>query len=398
MIPKHLFRVFKRSKPNFLQSTINEIRYLSNRSNSTVSHLNASTIPASRKDCIRTEKWCYTKAEKYECEYTWIIQDYSANVARICRGLRSSAFSAANDPSKWSIDVRIKDFYNDQLENDENWLCMSLYLERERIDEFEPISGNVTVSLIDSSNQKANTDQENFLVEFLHGDDNNISTLKFIKCDNLISKKDVLLPEDELRIHCKLHFNRELVNFTSTNDVPIQTDESNNVTHDLEKLLNDKESSDLMINVNGKDYPAHRTILAARSPVFKAMFKDDTTETQQNRIEIKDIDENIFEEVLRYIYTGRVENLKDTALELLPVAEKFNLEHLKNMCVSALSMLLSENTAVKILILSDLSNAEGLKTRAIEYIKANLLEVMRSEDWNDLSSNKDLMKCLLNSD
>ncbi|XP_065203302.1 speckle-type POZ protein B-like [Planococcus citri] len=362
-----------------------------------------SFIPASHKDCILTEKWCYTKADKYECEYTWIIQDYSTNASRIRqKGLRSSAFSAANDSSKWEwyLEISINDHYNHNLQEYEDWLCISLHLGTERIHDFKPISGNVTISLMDSKNRKANTNEANFFVE-LRGEDStrNIHAFKFIKCDHLISiNDDVLLPKGELRILCKLYFNREFVNFTNPNDVPNQIDEFNSVTHDLEKLLDDEESSDLMINVNGKDYPAHKTILAARSPVFKAMLKHDVAETQQNRIEIKDIDENIFKELLRYIYTGRVENLKDTALELLLVAEKYDLEHLKNMCVSALSVLLSEKTAVKILILSDLINVECLKTRAIEYVKANLLEVMRSKDWNDLNSNKDLMKCLLDSD
>ncbi|XP_065204351.1 speckle-type POZ protein-like [Planococcus citri] len=126
------------------------------------------------------------------------------------------------------------------------------------------------------------------------------------------------------------------------------------------------------------------------------MFKHDMTENQQNCVKINDIDEKIFEEVLRYIYTGKVTNLQDIALELMPVADKYDLGQLKDMCFDSLKTSLSEKTAVKMLMLADLKNLPSLKKEAITFILANLQKVQKSDEWNEIISRPDLMSSILN--
>ncbi len=52
------------------------------------------------------------------------------------------------------------------------------------------------------------------------------------------------------------------------------------------------------------------------------MSEHNTREAAQNRIVIEDFDFKTIEELLRYIYSERVENLKATALNLLQAADK----------------------------------------------------------------------------
>ena len=77
---------------------------------------------------------------------------------------------------------------------------------------------------------------------------------------------------------------------------------------DLEVILKNGKHSDVEIVVSGHQFKAHKAILAARSPVFAAMFDNQMKESQQNRVEINDIDEEVFEKVLRFIYCDKVCN------------------------------------------------------------------------------------------
>ncbi|KAL6998558.1 hypothetical protein U1Q18_052091, partial [Sarracenia purpurea var. burkii] len=89
-----------------------------------------------------------------------------------------------------------------------------------------------------------------------------------------------------------------------------------NDEQDFGKLFTKHDYGDLTIDVNDGKYPAHKSILAARGSVFEAMLKDN------------DIDEQVFFEALRLIYTGRVHN-QMVALDLLKVADGYKLDTLK---------------------------------------------------------------------
>ena len=75
-----------------------------------------------------------------------------------------------------------------------------------------------------------------------------------------------------------------------------------------------------MLRVGGKDFPAHKHILSAQSPVFGAMFQHDMIEAKQDHVDIEeDVEAKAFETMLRFIYTGKVDKI---TIDLLIVAEK----------------------------------------------------------------------------
>ena len=113
---------------------------------------------------------------------------------------------------------------------------------------------------------------------------------------------------------------------------------------------------------------AHKAILAARSPVFAAMFEHEMEERKHNRVEISDVDHEVFREMLRFIYTGKASNLERMADDLLAAADKYALERLKVMCEEALCTNLSTENSAEVLILADLHSADQLKAQAIDFI------------------------------
>ena len=83
---------------------------------------------------------------------------------------------------------------------------------------------------------------------------------------------------------------------------------------------------------SGSTCAGHRCILSARSVVFHEMFK--AQQESNSPIAIDDIDVNVFEELLHFIYTGQLRIPADNQ-QLLMAAVKFQVETLINVCQSA---------------------------------------------------------------
>ena len=97
----------------------------------------------------------------------------------------------------------------------------------------------------------------------------------------------------------------------------------NNVADDLGVLLANKALADVVFHVGGKVFHAHKNILSARSPVFAAMFEHNMKEKKDNRVDITDIEGNIFEELLKFIYTDEISaSMHQFAKELLSAGDK----------------------------------------------------------------------------
>ena len=76
----------------------------------------------------------------------------------------------------------------------------------------------------------------------------------------------------------------------------------------------EKQFTDFEFLVGDRVFPAHKGIVAARSPVFAAMFKADMKESRTQQVVIEDIESSIFEEFLYFLYTGQ---LKRSAADVI---------------------------------------------------------------------------------
>ena len=129
--------------------------------------------------------------------------------------------------------------------------------------------------------------------------------------------------------------------------------------------------SDVTFNLGGRKFAAHKNILAMRSPVFAAMFRHPTKEMQTNQGEVKDVDPDVFQEVLRFIYTGKTQStaLNKMAPGLLAAADKYLLEDLKSRCETHLIRQMSAENCLELLSLTTHHPAEHLKKYAIDYFR-----------------------------
>jgi speckle-type POZ protein len=72
---------------------------------------------------------------------------------------------------------------------------------------------------------------------------------------------------------------------------------------DLERAVREGQGADVTFGVGGREFSAHRFMLAARSPVFKAELFDPTTEEDMRHVEVVDMEPSIFQMLLYFVYT-----------------------------------------------------------------------------------------------
>ena len=94
-----------------------------------------------------------------------------------------------------------------------------------------------------------------------------------------------------------------------------------------------RRSTDVELVIGGggatadRVFPAHRSILAARSPFFRAKFEENQSD---QTLHIGDADSVIFEQLLRFIYTG--ERPETLGKPLAALAARYQIETLVNLC------------------------------------------------------------------
>ncbi|XP_049408941.1 ARM REPEAT PROTEIN INTERACTING WITH ABF2-like isoform X2 [Solanum stenotomum] len=145
-----------------------------------------------------------------------------------------------------------------------------------------------------------------------------------------------------------------------------------------EQYVNNSTLSDVTFLVEGKRFYAHRICLLASSDAFRAMFDGGYRERDAKDIEIPNIPWNVFELMMRYIYTGSVDVNMDVAQDLLRAADQYLLEGLKRLCEYAIAQDISVENVSLMFELSEAFNALSLRNACIVFTleKFDKLSVM----------------------
>ncbi|CAL5001034.1 unnamed protein product [Urochloa decumbens] len=143
----------------------------------------------------------------------------------------------------------------------------------------------------------------------------------------------------------------------------------------LGRLLDSGDGFDVSFVVDGETFPAHRAVLAARSPVFKAQLLGSMAEAAMPySITLHDIAPATFRIMLRFIYTDALpgdEELGDSPTEmlqdLLAMADLYALERLKTLCARKLWDGLAVDTVAATLASAEMFNCAELKNKCFAF-------------------------------
>ncbi|XP_051173141.1 speckle-type POZ protein-like [Leptopilina boulardi] len=156
------------------------------------------------------------------------------------------------------------------------------------------------------------------------------------------------------------------------------------IEHNFHPFLISDVLSDVSFQIENKEFPAHKIILAAASPVFEKMFTHQMKENITNNVQIEDTDPDVFKEMLNYIYMGKVENLNSMAFDLYELANKYEITKLQIICEESLENCLDVDNVTFILEFADRHNSVNLKNECIKYINEKFDEVRNTESYKNL--------------
>ncbi|KAL6874010.1 hypothetical protein ACP4OV_014092 [Aristida adscensionis] len=199
------------------------------------------------------------------------------------------------------------------------------------------------------------------------------------------------LKDDALTIACTIEVLRVLSDkpHRAANDLA----PSSSLNHHLGDLLQKGTGVDVTLVVSGEPFPAHKAILASRSPVFMAQFFGDMSEKHSQIVEIKEMEPSAFRAMLHFIYTDSAPELDRPeedgttmaiAQHLLAAADRYGIDRLKLICEDKLYDGIGVLTAATTLALAEQHYCSCLKAKCLEFIATNLEAVMATDGYKHL--------------
>ncbi|CAM0911930.1 unnamed protein product [Alopecurus aequalis] len=154
---------------------------------------------------------------------------------------------------------------------------------------------------------------------------------------------------------------------------PIPVPPSDIGTH-LGCLLDRPDGTDVSFIIDGETFPAHRWVLAARSPVFRAELFGSMTEATMQFITLHEIAPATFRIMLRFMYTDVLpgeDELGDSPPEiyrdLLAAADRYALDRLKLMCAQKLLENVTVDIVATMLACAETYNCPELKNQCLDF-------------------------------
>mmetsp|Transcript_50931 Transcript_50931/g.74597 ORF Transcript_50931/g.74597 Transcript_50931/m.74597 type:complete len:604 (+) Transcript_50931:10-1821(+) len=148
---------------------------------------------------------------------------------------------------------------------------------------------------------------------------------------------------------------------------------------DYGKLLWDTELTDVTFLVDGEHFPAHRCVLAARSPFFKALFssgqgmKEEESRAVGKAIAIKEVKAGAFRVLLRFLYTHQLPHEEDCGEglkvgEMVQVADRMQALELCRHCVEQFRGVVKVSNVIERLVLAHDLQLPVLEEAAMEFL------------------------------
>ncbi|KAM0930426.1 hypothetical protein ACQ4PT_001110 [Festuca glaucescens] len=200
---------------------------------------------------------------------------------------------------------------------------------------------------------------------------------------------------DALVVECNL----SVIKFTAAQDDDVKVNATAKVppselVGNLSRLLEATEGADVSFKVKEEVFPAHKIILAMRSPVFWVEFHGPMRDESRRSVTVEDMQPAIFRGLLHFIYTDSLPPMGDLDVDeyeemlrhLLVAADRYAIERMKLMCERKLCDTLDVETVATTLALADQHHCSQLKDVCIDFINSSdrMDDVVASEGYKHL--------------
>jgi len=351
------------------------------------------------------------KVRSAKGQFIWTIEGFSLLDDRVGFVVTSEEFTLLYN--RWKLDLRP----GGASEETAGYLAVFLWNE-----DSKPVTAAFSMAIVDQHGKILAEDRERNPFTFqVKGQSNPAKNEhsawgkpKLVKRADVLDANKGFLESDTLRVMCVIE------HIEASTDKPVdqiardvvrKSRLTESLATDMAKLLDSGKHSDVTLVVEANEIAAHRNILSTRSQFFAAMFSHKMSESLEGVVRFDDIPLVVFQQVLRFIYTGScdfsVKNRKtegkerkerkgkeekkdemDMPADLLAAADRFQIPELSSLCVDTLVGTITPDNAAERIMLADGCHAPDLKKRVLEWVRADskrLAEVMDTDAFQRLS-------------
>ena len=312
------------------------------------------------KDCVSKFE-CATRIKWSSCSITWTINEISKLVVFNYSKedpLLSKTFSTDSN-HVWQLQLYMTRSSNLEIH------CNAVLISGGILN----ITINCSISFLDIEKKELITEKTSHYSR---------------KCDVNEQQLFQSLIKDQLTIFCEINVGIEQTEPLCPTPVWDESYLHRSLNQKFEKFQGNQFLTDVDLEVSGKTFKGHKLILAAVSPVFEKMFQGNSHEHQNNRVIIEDVDADVFEELMTYIYSGQLPHLKEMVSDLLAVADKYSILPLLEICMTDLLKNMSVDDAAATYVLADRHSLHQVKPTIIHFMKKHFYDVATSAGWISL--------------
>ncbi|RCV46013.1 hypothetical protein SETIT_9G498600v2 [Setaria italica] len=265
--------------------------------------------------------------------------------------LASSPFTVGGH--RW----RVRYYPNGTDAESKGWVSIFLFLDE---DVAEPVTARFRLSLVTE-----------------------VRALFCIKCKaELLSKpeaqynftsRDLRRREvDRFSIRCDIVV---LNGFRTKEEAPSAAIPPSDLQKHLGDLLQSGRGTDVVFEVGGEAFAAHRCVLAARSPVISADLLGAASDgaAAAGVVRVDGVETRALKALLRYAYTDSLPEMdreEEDAILRNVAADRYSLQRLKLICEDRLCRLVSVGTVEITLALAEQHNCDRLKEACLQFLGA----------------------------
>ncbi|KAK1790941.1 hypothetical protein P4O66_014783 [Electrophorus voltai] len=152
----------------------------------------------------------------------------------------------------------------------------------------------------------------------------------------------------------------------------------------LDEFRASQTFTDVVVSVQGREFPCHRAVLSACSVYFRAMFCNDHRESRATLVEINGIQAGAMETFLQYVYSGRACITTHNVQYLFEASSLFQIAALRDACASFLEEQMDPCNCLGLQRFADTHSLKQLAARCRAYALHNFPEVAQHEEFLDL--------------
>jgi len=138
---------------------------------------------------------------------------------------------------------------------------------------------------------------------------------------------------------------------------------------------------DVTIKVAEHSFQAHRIVLAASIPYFRAMFTHDMMESKQPEVTMHSIDPSAMESLVNFAYTGRVTVSTSNVQNLMLGASFLQLTKVRDACADFLQHRLTPQNVLGIRTFAESLGSQSLVRAGDKFLQKHFKAVSESEEF-----------------